>query len=203
MQTKSFLLNNRWLVTIILLLSLSVGTAWSGVGDAITAHGNIADATVYYLAGQATVSSKTNTYYSVLASDAASASVTGNATTTISDGTKYTFLIESGTYYLVTPNGYYVEPHGSSNGKLILTTAAKAVTVSTVSSKIRITGTTNTGKSIQKNKTTNANFGSYGNTQNDLTLYVAGYRVIYDKNGATGGTVPADATVYGDNATAP
>ena len=186
----------------MLFLLCGVGNAWGAVGDAITAHGSIADATVYYLAGEATVSSKKNTYYSVLASDAASASVTGNATTTQASGTKYTFLIESSAYYLVTPNGYYVEPHGSSNGKLILTTEKKAVTVSTVSSKIRITGTTNTGKSIQKNKTTNANFGSYGNTQNDLTLYVAGYRVIYDANGATGGTVPTDNTVYGDNASA-
>ena len=199
---KSFITKTRWLVTIILLNTLAVGQIWGAVGDAITAHGNIADATVYYLAGQATVSSKTSTYYSVLASDAEGASITGNATTTKASGTQYTFLIESSTYYLVTPNGYYVEPHGSSNGKLILTTAKKAVTVSTVSSKIRITGTTNTGKSIQKNKTTAANFGSYGNTQNDLTLYVAGYRVIYDANGATGGTVPTDATVYTDNASA-
>ena len=192
----------HFLSVFLTLLTLSVGQMWGAVGDAITAHGSIADATVYYLAGEATVSSKKSTYYSVLASDAASASVTGNATTTQASGTKYTFLIESSAYYLVTPNGYYVEPHGSSNGKLILTTAKKAVTVSTVSSKIRITGTTNTGKSIQKNKTTNANFGSYGNTQNDLTLYVAGYRVIYDANGATGGTVPTDNTVYGDNASA-
>ena len=184
------------------MLTLGVGNAWGAVGDAITAHGNIADATVYYLSGRATVSSKTSTYYSVLASDAASESVTGNATTTQASGTKYTFLIESGTYYLVTPNGYYVEPHGSTNGKLILTAAKKAVTVSTVSSLIRITGTTNTDKSIQKNKSTAANFGSYGNSQNDLTLYVAGYRVIYDANGATGGTVPTDATVYADNASA-
>lgn len=187
---------------LVLVLTIGVGDAWGAVGDAITSHTNIADATVYYLAGQATVSSKTSTYYSLLASDEASTSITGNATTTRASGTKYTFLKENSKYYLVTPNGYYVEPHGSSNGKLILTAAAKAVTVSTVSSKIRITGTTNTGKSIQKNKTTAANFGSYGNTQNDLTLYIAGYRVIYDKNGATGGTVPNDATVYGDNATA-
>ena len=192
----------RFAVVLTLIFTIGSGNAWGTVGDAITAHGNIADATVYYLAGQATVSSKTSTYYSVLASDAEGAPITGNATTTKASGTQYTFLIESGTYYLVTPNGYYVEPHGSSNGKLILTAAKKAVTVSTESSKIRITGTTNTGKSIQKNKTTAANFGSYGKTQNDLTLYVAGYRVIYDANGATGGTVPTDANVYTDNASA-
>jgi len=192
----------RFAVVLTIIFTIGVGQMWAAVGDAITAHGNIADATVYYLSGKATVSSKTYTYYSVLASDEASSSVTGNATTTQASGTKYTFLIESGKYYLVTPKGYYVEPHGSSNGKLILTTDKKAVTVSTKSSLIRITGTTNTGKSIQKNKTTAANFGSYGNTQNDLTLYVAGYRVIYDANGATGGTVPTDATVYADNASA-
>ncbi|MBR4521186.1 MAG: InlB B-repeat-containing protein [Paludibacteraceae bacterium] len=186
---------------LAILLTVGVSNAWGAVGDAINSHTNIADATVYYLAGQATVSKKTSTYYSLLASDEAGDAITGNATTTRASGTKYTFLIENSKYYLVTPNGLYVEP-GSSNGKLILTAAAKAVTVSTVSSKIRITGTTYTDKSIQKNKTTAANFGSYGNTQNDLTLYIAGYRVIYDKNGATGGTVPNDATVYGDNATA-
>lgn len=199
-MTKSFITKTRWLVTIILLLSLSIPNAWGAVGSSITAHGNIADATVYYLSGKATVSGSTKTYYCVLASDA-TGNVRGNGNTTQANGTKFTFLIEGSTYYLVSPNGYYVEP-AASNGYLTLTTEAKAVTVSTQSSLIRITGTTNTGRSIQKNKSSANYLASYANTQNDLTLYVAGYRVIYDKNGATGGAVPTDATVYGDNATA-
>ena len=185
---------------LLVFLTAFSGSVWGAVGSTITSHTNIADATVYYFAG---IGSSSNTYYSVLGSDAEGASITGNANATKTNGTKYTFLIEGGYYYILSPNGYYVSP-GSSNGKLNLSSSAQAVDVSTVSSKIRISRTYNTDVwSFQKNKSNAAqNFGGYKNTQNDLTLHVAGYRVIYDKNGATGGTVPSDATVYADNATA-
>ena len=199
MKKFNSLFKTKWLLVPLMFLTLSIGQMWGAVGNTITSHSSIADATVYYFAG---VGSSSTTYYSVLGSDATGTSIAGNANATKSNGTKYTFLIEGGKYYILSPNGYFIEP-GNSNGKLILTSDSNAVTVSTVSSKIRITGTTYTGRSWQKNKNTAAaNFGGYGNTQNDLTLHVAGYRVIYDKNGATGGTVPSDATVYSDNATA-
>ena len=199
-MTKQFLTKTRWLVTIMLLLTIAIPHMWAAVGSTITSHSSIADATVYYFAG---IGKNSTTYYSVLGSDEEGASITGNANATKSYGTKYTFLIEGGYYYILSPNGYYVSP-GSSNGKLNLSSSAQAVDVSTESSKIRISRTYNTTEwSFQKNKSTEAaNFGGYKNTQSDLTLHVAGYRVIYDKNGATSGTVPSDATVYDDNQTA-
>lgn len=189
----------RLVAILCLLLALGVGNAWGAVGSTITSHSNIADATVYYFAG---IGSSSTTYYSVLGSDA-TGKQTGGANATKSNGTKYTFLIENSSYYILSPNGYYVTP-AADNGKLNLSSTASAVSVSTVSNKIRISVTiSNNTWSFQKNKgTAAANFGGYKNTQNDLTLHVAGYRVIYDANGATGGTVPTDATIYGDNATA-
>ena len=148
MKTKIFNFKARWLLVPLVLMTLGVGNAWGAVGNSITNSSNIADATVYYFAG---VGKNSTTYYSVLGSDETGTSISGNANATQSNGTKYTFLIEGGYYYILSPNGYYVSP-ASSNGKLNLSSSAQAVDVSTESNKIRISRTYSTTEwSFQKN----------------------------------------------------
>ena len=192
---------NKYYIFSLILAALTVfsGNAWGAVGNTINNASNIADATVYYFAG---IGQNNTTYYSVLGSDA-TGQQTGGANATKSNGTKYTFIIKNNNYYILSPNGYYVTP-AASNGKLYLSSTASAVTVATASSKIQISTTIdNTTWYFRKNsQTAAANFGGYSKNQNNLILHIAGYRVIYDANGATGGTVPTDNTVYGDNASA-
>lgn len=110
--------------------------------------------------------------------DATGASVTGTSAASMSDAIKITFVYQDSSWYIKTPKNYYVYPHASSNGKLVVTSTKTAVTLEDANQNTNnnapagYIAISNGGRYIQKNKT-GAQFGSYGNTANNVTLIEA------------------------------
>ena len=80
----------------------------------------------------------------------------------------------------------------STNGSLNLSTTECSWTASNEDGLIRLTSSAS--KRLAKHTSMNK-FGSYA-SGTDIWFLSAGYRVTYDSNGATSGTVPTDSTAY-------
>ncbi len=197
---------------IILALSLFCGKSWGATSYTyrlVVSKAALVDGKRYLLL----VNNRTTAYNCSISSGHLSTGVTFTAggtsagsaitTTTAASSIKYVTLIRvSGDTYKIYDSG----------GKYVTATEAKSGSFSRANSDSygwTFTGTTGMNARYQeKNKQAycrsynNSTFRSYANTSSGAVFYLAtGCSVTYNANGATSGTVPADAYLYGEGAT--
>ena len=176
------------------LLFVGVGNAWGAAGDEVTSVSNITSGKWYYIKGVRTV----GTVEYLTFPDATAASASGTSASSTAGATPLKFTYESSSWYITTPNGYYITP-AASNGCITVTSTKTSVTLGEANSLITILGAS---YYLQKNKSA-ANFGGYNNTQNNVSLIEATtYTVSWQVNeGACSGS-PTTLVVAGLNITA-
>lgn len=173
LNMNSFAKRAMMVIAVVMMTS----SAWGTAGDEITDHTNIVSGTWYYIKGVRT--NGTTIEYLTFGDNLGTVSGTSASTTNGAIPLKFTY--ESSKWYITTPKGYYVTTT-TSNGKLTLTSTPTAVTLGTSSSKITIQGDS---YYLQKNGTA-SNFGSYNNSQQNVTLIEAQtYTVNWSVNGGS------------------
>ena len=173
LNMNSFAIRAMMVIAVVMMTS----SAWGSAGDEITSHTNIVSGTWYYIKGVRT--NGTTIEYLTFGDNLGTVSGTSASTTNGAIPLKFTY--ESSKWYITTPKGYYVTTT-TSNGKLTLTSTPTAVTLGTSSSKITIQGDS---YYLQKNGTA-SNFGSYNNSQQNVTLIEAQtYTVNWSVNGGS------------------
>lgn len=117
MQNKNFFTKTRWLVTIILLLSLSVGNMWGYTGT-FSAYTTATLIDGYYVIGASTSASSKNY---CAGTDVSSGRITGKTLVTTNPGDNIVWIIEetaSGwTFNSVSAPTKYIAQTGTTSGK--------------------------------------------------------------------------------------
>lgn len=215
------LLNNfRWFATIILLITLSVGSVWGAtytyrlvirksqltdggkylllVNDRSTAY-NCTISNNYHLLTAGSFTSEYTTAYSAV-------------TTTAEPNTiKYVTLIKKSgdTYYILDSGGKYITATAATSGSFSRANSdSYGWTFSGTTGLNAIYENAYSGKYASFRSYNNGSFRSYqaqshtsASSNGNVFFLATGCSVTYNANGATSGDVPTDAYLYGSGGT--
>ena len=214
MRIKSFSPKNRWLVTIILLFSFCVantrGATYTGTFRKITSTDSLQ--TGYYVITSSESAGSRKALGTTINSDkrATGQNVTISNDTIRNPDNTIVFLITKSsanyTFYNVNSSKYLYQASTTSGKGMGYNNSSYNFTLSGINSdspkgfKFQMNGASNYMLKWNNGSSWFANYADngYSTTMAPVTLYRKAFRVIYNGNGNTGGTVPRDVNLYFD-----